>query len=276
MLKKTLPSRPRRALGMALAIVLVAAGAAAGWAAQPKSSISADPSGDIGAKTIRTDPGPHGATYRSINRISYPAMQAASGAEGTVFIVAHVGADGKVVSARVQNAFGAPADVAAFARVALDGVQNWTFNPAHKNGEAISGDALVPVIFSDTDKISDELPENALNAIHVRTPSYKVAATEDKPPSENVEFRRMKPPRYPPAAIAAKQSGKIVLKVLVDKTGVPQSAEVFKSEPPEADQIFAGSSIAAAMQWMFTPGIRDGKPQGGYVLVPFTYSLRQD
>jgi hypothetical protein len=44
----------------------------------------------------------------------------------------------------------------------------------------------------------------------------------------------------------------------------------------ETDQIFAGSSIAAAMQWVFTPGIRDGKPQGGYVLVPFTYSLRQD
>src|SRR3984957_1291382 len=213
-----------------------------------------------------TNPGLHGATYRSINRIPYPAAQAASGAEGTVFVVAHVGADGKVVSASVQNALGAPADVAAFSRMALDSVQNWTFNPARKNGDAVPGDALVPVMFSDTDVISDELPENALNAIHVRTWNYKADETEDKPPSEKVSYRRMNPPRYPPAAIAAKQSGKIVLKVLVDKAGVPQSAEVFKSEPPDVEQVFAGPSIAAAMQWMFAPGMHDGKPQGGYVL----------
>ena len=226
--------------------------------------------------TAMADAGKHGPTYRSINRISYPAVQAASNAEGSVFVLAHIGADGKVVSASIQKSSGAPGDVAAFSRVALDSVQNWTFNPARKNGEAVPGDALVPVIFSDIDTISDEVPDNALNAIHVRTPNYRAGETEDKPPAENVEFRRMNPPHYPPAAIVAKQSGKIVLKVLVDKTGVPQSAEVFKSEPPEMEQVFAGPSIAAAMQWMFTPGMHDGKPQGGYVLVPFTYTLKDD
>ena len=132
------------------------------------------------------------------------------------------------------------------------------------------------MIFSDTDATSDAMPDNALSAIHVRTMNYQARETGDKAPSENVEFRRMNPPVYPPAAIAAKQSGKIVLKVLVDDEGVPQSAEVFKSEPPEAELIFADSSIAAAMQWMFTPGMHDGKPQGGYVLVPFTYTLTDD
>jgi TonB family protein len=276
MLKKTLPSRLRRAVGMTLAVVLVAAGAAAGWAAQPKNSVSAEAQVTAVPAAAAADPGRHGATYRSINRISYPAAQAASGAAGTVFVVAHIGADGKVVSASIQKTSGAPADVAAFSRVALDSVQNWTFNPARRNGEAVPSDAIVPVIFSDTDAISDKLPDNALNAILVRTMNYQARETGDKAPSENVEFRRMDPPRYPPQAIAAKQSGKIVLKVLVDNEGVPQSAEVFKSEPPEAEQIFAGSSIAAAMQWMFTPGLHDGKPQGGYVLVPFTYTLTDD
>ena len=400
MLKKTLPSRSRRAAGVALAAALVTAGAAAGWAAQPKNAVNEQQGGNVAGDAINVrlavsidgkaldnswtsgltmlgsshnfsgapadltvgvvdgktftfsmqkaqetwridatpsrqpdgtmrldstvthngtvvgkpglvttenqpaaikigkeedgafkgfeaqvalsranvivEAGKHGPTYRSINRVPYPEAQAASGATGRVLVLAHVGADGRVVSASVQNALGAPADVAAFSRVALDSVQNWTFNPARSNGEAVPGDALVPVIFSDVDALSDEVPDNALNAIHVRTANYKVGETEDKPPSENVEFRRMNPPRYPPAAIVAKQSGKIVLKVLVDATGVPQSAEVFKSDPPEAEQVFAGSAIAAAMQWMFTPGMHDGKPQGGYVMVPFTYTLKDD
>ena len=121
-------------------------------------------------------------------------------------VVAHVGADGRVVSASIQNARGAPTDVAAFSRMALDSVQNWTFNPARKNGDAVPGDALVPVIFSDTDATSDELPENALNAIHVRTPNYKAGETEDKPPSENIELS----PRESAALSAGRDRGEAI------------------------------------------------------------------
>ena len=52
MLKKTLPSRPRRLAGMTLALVLVTAGAAAGWAAQPKNAVNEPLIGTVGGDAI--------------------------------------------------------------------------------------------------------------------------------------------------------------------------------------------------------------------------------
>jgi TonB family protein len=86
----------------------------------------------------------------------------------------------------------------------------------------------------------------------------------------------MHPPKYPIAAIAAKQTGHIVLKVLVSAAGEPESAEVNEAKPPEAEQAFADSSIAAVMQWRFNPGMKDGEPVPGYVLIPFEYNLTDD
>ena len=52
MLKKTLPSRPRRAMGVALATVLVTVGAAAGWAAQPKNAVNESQIGNAAGDAI--------------------------------------------------------------------------------------------------------------------------------------------------------------------------------------------------------------------------------
>jgi TonB family protein len=92
-------------------------------------------------------------------------------------------------------------------------------------------------------------------------------------PSENVTYRRMQPPVYPESAIKARQSGRVILKVQVDDEGHAKSAEVDMAEPPEARGIFGESAVAAALKWTFNPGIKDGKPQGGWVLVPIDFAI---
>ena len=110
----------------------------------------------------------------------------------------------------------------------------------------------------------------------------------DNAPSANITFRRMKPPKYPPEAVKAGMGAKVVLKVLIDEHGQPQSADVEKldlvGEPKPAQDgtipdkaaiadDFAKTSIAAAMSWTYNAGIKDGKPIGGYGLVPIGFAL---
>ena len=40
--------------------------------------------------------------------------------------------------------------------------------------------------------------------------------------------------------------------------------------------MFAQTSIEAIMQWRFNPGGKDGKPQGGYVVVPIAFALSDE
>ncbi len=221
---------------------------------------------------------PSHASYRSITRIEYPAAQARSGTGGTVFVIAHVAADGHVVSTSLKAGPGSAPDVYPLVTAALAGVQRWTFNPAQRDGVAVSSDEIVPIVFEAPNQRNNKasMPD-ALDAITVRIPLATAdAPSEDHGPNENVQFRMSRPPKYPQSAIRAHQSGKIVLKVLVSATGEPVSAEVNEATPPEAEAIFADASISAVMQWRFNPGLHDGKPFEGYVLVPFTYSLTDD
>ena len=223
------------------------------------------------------NPGQH-ASYRSISRIEYPAAQAKAGIGGTVFVIAHVAVDGHVVSTSLKAGPGNTPDVSPLVSAALAGVQRWTFNPAQRNGKPVPSDEIVPVVFEAPNQRNSNISiPGALDGITVHIPqSTADAVPADSAPNEDVHFRMSRPPKYPLAAIKAHQMGKIVLKVLVSETGEPVSAEVDSATPPEAEAIFADASIAATMQWRFNPGLRDGKPYAGYVLVPFTYSLTDD
>ena len=76
------------------------------------------------------------------------------------------------------------------------------------------------------------------------------------------------PPKYPEAAYDNKQSGKVILKILVSKDGTVKQVEVEKSEPAGA---FDAATVEAAKQWTFKPAIVDGKPTESWVRVPVTF-----
>jgi bla regulator protein blaR1 len=225
--------------------------------------------------STRVAPTQH-ATYRSITRIPYPAAQAKQGIGGAVFVVAHIGVDGRVVSTGLKAGPGTGADVYPLVTAALQGVQGWTFNPAEKNGKPVPSDEIVPIVFKGGQPLNVLKIDGELEPIEVESANAVLAAADYSAPTENVDFRKMHPPAYPTAAIKAKRSGHVVVKVLVSAAGEPESAEMYEAEPPEASLAFADSSIAAVMQWRFNPGMRDGEPVPGYVLIPFDYNITDD
>jgi TonB family protein len=103
--------------------------------------------------------------------------------------------------------------------------------------------------------------------------AIRVSPAVDHPPTENVTFREMHPPQYPAQAVKDKVTGELVFKVLIDEHGAPQSVDIEKSDPPEAARTFAQTSLEAIMQWRFNPGMKDGQPHAGYILVPITFAL---
>ncbi|MFT3789843.1 MAG: TonB family protein [Rudaea sp.] len=98
----------------------------------------------------------------------------------------------------------------------------------------------------------------------------------DTAPSENLSYRRMYPPKYPPEAVRNHVTGKVILKVAVDEHGMPTSAEVQSVKPEETAHVLADAAIATAMQWRYNPGMKDGMPVGGEVLVPVDFVLTDE
>ena len=216
------------------------------------------------------------ASYRSMRRIAYPPAALAAGAEGIVYVTAHIGRDGSVESASAKAASDNANAMSDLTAAAIAGVRTWTFIPAEHDGAAVASVEIIPLVFSMRADPALQPTAGTLDAVRVGPPDEPRAASADHPPSEDTTFREMHPPKYPAAAVLEKQSGKLQFKVLVDEHGTPQTIEVESSDPPEAARIFAQASIEAIMQWRFNPGIKNGHAEGGWILVPIDYTLTDE
>ncbi len=78
-------------------------------------------------------------------------------------------------------------------------------------------------------------------------------------------------PKYPELAQRAGIEGRVIVKIWVDKDGKPHKAIVMKSDA----EIFNQPSIDAAMQYRFTPAIMNKGPVAVWVVIPFTFKLKQ-
>lgn len=86
-----------------------------------------------------------------------------------------------------------------------------------------------------------------------------------------VVVERTPAPEYPEAAVNNKQSGKVLLKILVAKDGTVKQVKVEKSEP---EGVFDTAAVDAAKLWKFKPAIADGKPVESWIRVPITFEWR--
>jgi TonB family protein len=278
MLKHPLPGRARNALGFGIAAALSACCTYAAWAAQPATpapALHAAASASSQDKpAAAADAAQSRATYRSMKRIAYPPAQIAAKVEGVVYVKVHVAPDGNLTSALAERVD--PPSASGLAETAVAGVKGWRFNPAAKAGTPVASDEIIPIAFSLRPDAVPKVTPGTLDAIRVSPPDEPGIASADRPPTEDVTFRDMHPPHYPPEAVQQKQSGDLVFKVLVDEHGAPQAVDVEKSDPPDAARIFTQASIEAIMQWRFNPGVKNGKPHDGYVLVPITFALHDD
>lgn len=279
MLKQPLPGRTRRWLGGACVAAIVVATSFAAWAAQPPASADATPKA-VTAKTAAASsavvaPRVTDISYRRMTRIDYPQSAIAANAEGVVYIGVKIGVDGKVADAKVNSVM--PMARADLADAALAAVKSWTFDPRKVDGKAVASDTTVAIAFSlDPDKpLAVKTAPDALDAIRVSPPQDDALAQADAPATENVEYHRTHPPRYPPSAIKAKEQGDVVLKVHVDARGNPVEASVAKTIPPNLSPDLGNAAIAAVMHWKFNPAREHGKTIDGWVNVPITFSLTE-
>lgn len=219
---------------------------------------------------IRSD-GVADVSYRRMTRIEYPQSAIDSNGQGVVYIGVRIGVDGKVADAKVNSVM--PVARTDLADAALAAVKTWTFEPRIVDGNAVASDTTVSVAFSLDPKKPLTVEPGVLDAIRVSPPLADSEPTVNLPFSENVEFRRMHPPRYPASALKAHEQGEVVLKVHVDAEGYPIEAAVEKTDPPGLSQALGNAAIASAMQWQLNPTGKDGKSVAGWVYVPVNFSL---
>jgi TonB family protein len=139
-------------------------------------------------------------------------------------------------------------------------LSNLKFPPFQKNGKNVK------VWYDLTSEISLD-PHGKYN---VGPPYFTLIPTSlhedvDKMPSLVKSFK----PHYPTIAKLKGTEGKVYVKVYVNAEGKPLSAVILKSD----NKVFNQPSIDAAAKFKFSPAMKDNKPVGAWVVLPFKYTL---
>lgn len=263
MLKKSQPTRIRRVLGVALVALLGFGGGYVAWAAQasPSATIAATSEMNVvDADLVVSFENETPVHSRMINPVGAPfAVMVDGDNPWRAEMRSRQAADGNIeLAMRFMRGTSIIAEPVIVVRPGEPGTIE-----VGKPGE--SGHLRVRATLALHE--ADWRPEASGDAIG------KSADESDASAQEDVSYRRNFPPDYPKEAIAAHQSGHLVMKVLVDEQGEPKSAEVANAQPPEAAAIFGPTAITTVMQWRFNPARKAGQPVSGYILVPIDYSL---
>ncbi len=78
-------------------------------------------------------------------------------------------------------------------------------------------------------------------------------------------------PEYPKEARRKSIEGRVIIRLILDKQGIPNECVIYKSNPPE---IFDQAALEAARKMRFSPGMKKGKAVRVQVLLPFDFKLR--
>jgi TonB family protein len=144
-------SKHRVVSGRIAMALLAAVVTSAAWALQPQSTPSTEPAADANASEA--------VSFRRQFPPIYPKASIAAKEQGTVVLKVRVLADGTPSDITIKKSTATP----ALDQAAIDAVQRWRFNPAIKDGKAVEGTVLVPVMFSlDEPAVPDpQVPPNA-------------------------------------------------------------------------------------------------------------------
>lgn len=99
---------------------------------------------------------------------------------------------------------------------------------------------------------------------------------EEAPPPDWVDAQELPRivkrvvPVYPELALRAGLTGRVQVKIWVDREGRVRRALV----TGEGNEVFHQAALDAAMQFVFTPAIMNGNPVSVWVTIPFSFTLR--
>ena len=215
----------------------------------------------------------------------YPTAAAQKGITGTVVVAVTLKIDGSVRTATVVDS------IPELDRAALDTVKKMRFAQTKLAGQPVEVMFFVPARFGlaleatpadwivlaksylvhghpaaalQTLSIALELERRDIERFgpEVATLSGRGGMTEP---------RRIKnvPPKYPPAAMAAKVQGTVILEVLIDLKGNVGRARSLKPAPG-----LEAAALDAVQQWTYSPSLVAGKPVSVQMVVTVTFTLR--
>ncbi len=198
---------------------------------------------------------------------AYPQIAKLSGIEGTVYLKLLIDEKGNVAKAKVEQGVKDMIDESALAAA-----KEAKFSPAILNNKSIKVWVILPVAFKlDVDKKAES---KLLKYDELGPPPY--IAKEGEPDFDKFvqyekgpEIIEAATPAYPDEAKKNKITGKVFVKVLVDKEGTPKKAVVIKSE----SELFNQSAVDAAMKSKFSPALNNGEPIAVWIVLPYKFQL---
>jgi TonB family protein len=174
---------------------------------------------------------------------TYPKAAMDRNVQGTVEVNAVILADGTVGDVTVKKSLDPDLDAEA-----IRATKQWKFKPGTKDDKPVPVEVSIELSFALRDG-----------------PTYKVGPGVIAP----VLMKEVKP-KYTEGAMRRKVQGLVEVAAVVLPNGTVGDVRVTKSLDEELDQ----QAVAAAKQWTFKPGTKDGKPVAVQVTIELTFTKR--
>jgi TonB family protein len=180
----------------------------------------------------------------------YPEEAKMQAIEGKVFLKLLIDEKGNVAKAKIDKGVNRLLD-----KSALEAVKSAKFSPAMIKDKPVKAWVVLPIAFK-------------LDIDHNEKQDYP-GMDESVKVDEHPKFVNIVQPEYPEEAKKNKITGKVYLKVLVDKEGIPQKAVVIKTD----NTLFNQPAINATMKSKFTPALLNKEPIAVWVVLPYKFTL---
>jgi bla regulator protein blaR1 len=190
--------------------------------------------------------------YRRMKPPRYPPGAARAGVQGEVQVNVLVDAQGAPYSAEV---FGIePPTATELGGSAVAAALQWRYEPAVRDGQAVSEALLVPVSFTLRPDAGETLP------------------TPDPLRSIGVSYRKLTPPVYPASAVSNQLTGTVFVRLELDSDGIASGARIEQISPATATEL-GDAALQAIRNWQFSPQIRNGQAIASEARIPIEFKL---
>lgn len=120
--------------------------------------------------------------------------------------------------------------------------------------------------------VQAQAPVSAAEPAAPPAPPAPPASQKIELPSSDAAYLRNPKPPYPPLSRRLGEQGTVVVRALVDASGVPTQAEIRTSSGyGRLDQ----AALQAVLGWRFVPGKRAGVPEAMWINVPMPFRLEK-
>jgi len=172
---------------------------------------------------------------------------------------------------QVREAYPLNSDNAGLQDAARDQLLKWKLKPMTKNGSPVQAEAPLTFRFETTLAANPAQPAaqaSSASAASDVVPPLKVQVSPGVLQGFLVDHPA---PEYPREAKENHVQGKVVLAVIIDKTGATRDIRVLTSP----DQKLTDSAVAAVSRWVYRPYQLNGSPVEAQSIVEINFKLPQ-